>query len=148
MCWFRGETGERGVSLRLDKEIIGDISTYRVKIKEMMYCIWLLKSVHFMLLIEREEFIRLTLLPVSTTQLSRQGLPAGWPFVWSVSQPPLLRRGHLFPAEVSRNWVHPSLVHVVLIYFNWVPVVEVVPRPPTRKTHNLSSCLTSKLRIC
>lgn len=56
-----------------------------------------------MLLIEREEFIRLTLLPVSTTQLSRQGLPAGWPFVWSVSQPPLLRRGHLFPAEVSRN---------------------------------------------
>ena len=106
----------------------------------------IIKSKTIALLIERQEFrwILPHVLPVAATQLRSQRaspsaslihrrVPAPW-------QSPLLRSHHLFPAEVCGHWIHSSLIHVVLIYLHWVPVVEVILWPSPCEAQHVSLC--------
>ena len=93
----------------------------------------LLKSVHLIFLIKRHELrwiLGHIVLPVPATKLCCQCIPSPTSLVhWIVTtvQSSLLRSCHLLSAEVSRHRIDSPLVHNVLIYFNRVPVVEIVP---------------------
>lgn len=104
----------------------------------------LLKSVHFTLLIERKKFARgLThILPVATVKFRCQGLSPSATLTDSAPitcLPSLLRAHYLFSTEVSRHRVDSSLIHIILVYLHRVPIVKVVSRPASRKTHQTSA---------